>query len=115
MLSGFRRWSRLLAVLLLLASGRLPHVAADDAACVPGSAEAAAHDETRHAYRDGSVAHTDHCAVCHWARSLRAPGGASAAAAIEVRPESSVVALAAHPPQGPFLEGLAARAPPARL
>jgi hypothetical protein len=70
----FRRriLSRTLAVLLLLAAASgTPHGASDDPACaLPAGGSG---DSPVASVETVSAADHDHCAVCHWTRSLRSP------------------------------------------
>ena len=69
-LAWLRRSSRAVAAVLLLVSmWQLPHRAQDDEMCGPLTAEAP--DESKHVFT--AVASSDaqeHCAVCHWLRSM---------------------------------------------
>src|SRR5688500_11517296 len=69
-LAWLRRSARAVAAVLLLVSmWQLPHRAEDDAMCVPAAAEA--HDESKHVFTSvADASHPEHCAVCHWLRSL---------------------------------------------
>lgn len=116
MLMRARRYSRLVAAVLLLASARLPHVVPDDAACVaPAAASYGQHDETDHDLRSADQAAEEHCGVCHFTRSLRAPGTAAAEWDARLGPPSLVHQGPAGPPLSAILFGLPARAPPALL
>ena len=115
-LTRIRRSSRIIAALLLLAAVRLPHAAVDDAACVPAEMGTfAGHDESQHGFRAGSPNEREHCAVCHWTRSLRAPRTPSAVAAAEFAPPA--VLHLAEPAEvlSAVLEHLPARAPPSAI
>ncbi len=116
MLMRARRYSRLVAAVLLLASARLPHLVLDDAACVPAALAAyGQHDETDHGLRPAEQAPQDHCGVCHFTRSLRAPGTAAAEWDARLGPDSIVHQGPAGPPLASIPSGLPARAPPAPL
>lgn len=110
-----RRWSRVVAVLLLLATaGAVPHAAKDDAECVPFAAEThEGHRESDHALRAGDREAQDHCAVCHWARSLRTPRAQAAVAAVVAEPPVTLVRPADRSHFPPVLDHLPVRAPPA--
>jgi hypothetical protein len=115
-LAAMRRWSRLIAAVLLLAAGRLPHLAVDDVACLPGTLQSfGQHDETQHALRAGSTDHDNHCAVCHWTRSLRSPRTDFAVAAAHVDPLSLLYGAASDRTLAPVFRSLPARAPPTQL
>jgi hypothetical protein len=111
-----RRWSRVVALAVALATVRLPHVGLDDAACAP-SAEGsyAPHNETDHSIRSAGQQASDHCAICHFirsARSSRPPVAASAAYCpiLEQIPGDAV----RFPSVAPHAE-VPARAPPSTL
>jgi hypothetical protein len=115
-LSSIRRWSRLIAVCLLLAGGRLPHAAADDPACLPGAAQLPGdHDETKHGLRAPAADHEEHCAVCHWTRSLRAPRTEIRVASAPVHAASLLARPAVDSRLHPSLPNLPPRAPPSEL
>jgi hypothetical protein len=116
-LMRIRRWSRLIATILVVAAfPAMPHFAQDDLACDLAATASAQHDASQHGFRAaGDTGERDHCALCHWARSLRSPltplgvtASPAAAAAIEH-------ALVAAVPVAPALATLPARAPPAGL
>ena len=113
-----RRASRLVAVVLLLASARgLPHLAQDDFACVPSALSyAGPHDESQHGLQPAGAAHEqEHCAVCHWTRSLRSPRAHVAGSAASEHSASAVHGAASSAPLAPALDNLPARAPPSSL
>jgi hypothetical protein len=111
-LPRLRRWSRALSVLLLLASvSGVPHLEVDDPACVPVAEQ---HDETKHGIRPGAPHQAEHCAVCHWTRTLRAPKPVLAVWIAQFAPSSSVTRERREIPHAPVLEQMPARAPPAR-
>ena len=102
--------------MLVLAAVRLPHFAADDAACAPVVVTAyGEHDESQHALQSATTEAADeHCAICHWTRSLRSPrpslaGQSAAAAAHGVAHWTGEAEVLT-----PSLERLPARAPPSR-
>jgi hypothetical protein len=111
-----RRWSRVIALAVLAATVRLPHVGLDDAACAPAAEGSyAPHHETDHAVRAAAQGGTDHCAICHLTRSTRMSRPAVALCAADcpvvelVAAETTSSACAAPHAQLP------ARAPPIRL
>lgn len=112
-----RRWSRVVSVVLLCAAaGGLPHFAADDPGCLIPVESFDAHEETQHVVRAAGAVHTaDHCAICHWTRSLRSPRAGSVP--VGAAPLSSATLLRLQPPvhPAPVMEHLPARAPPALL
>jgi len=107
-----RRWSRALAVLLLVVSVRaLPHLESDDLGCLPALEH---HDDTRQAIRPGGVpAQADHCDVCHLTRSLRAPKPAPALCIAQITSSAPVRLDRAESPRAAVRRLLPARAPPA--
>ena len=114
-LCRWRRWSRVVALVLLAAAVRLPHSAADDQDCLPWLAVQPADGGMAVAQDEGASQAPDHCAICHWTRLLRSPltplgvvvAPAGAATTLERGPQHSHVA--------PVNEHLPARAPPADL
>lgn len=110
-----RRCARVVAVVLLVASARgAPHFAQDDFACAPDSAaHYLEHDETQHGLRAAGPAHEqEHCAVCHWTRSLRSPLALLAGATGDEDRPAAVHGAAVRAPLAPALDSLPARAPP---
>jgi hypothetical protein len=115
-LTWLRRWSRLIAVVLLFAAARVPHSAADDFACVAWPSQSSgAHDETKHGLRPATSEDGDHCAVCHWARTLRSPGPDLTVVLAHVALPSPLPASADRIVAASFVRNLPARAPPAPL
>lgn len=112
------RHSRSLALFaLLVITGSVPvsilaqlHEGADDACQVV----LLAHDESAHrvgASRDNAPSDSQHCAVCHWLQSVKAPATAAFMAAPPAN--SHHLAVSALPLAGSdVLELVAARAPP---
>ena len=97
------------AVLVVLSLWSLPHRSQPDI-CLPAGLEA--HDESKHIYTTASQGpHEDHCAVCHWMRTLKPafassphaaiPSGASAAIYLQARGGQMPSALAQLPPRAP--------------
>jgi hypothetical protein len=112
-----RRWSRVVALVLLAASVRPIHAASDDQACSiwPDALSAqggAASLDTGNGPAPGAP---EHCALCHWTRLLRSPltqtgltiAAAAAATPLEKPGPGSYVS--------PADDHLPARAPPALL
>jgi hypothetical protein len=113
-LPAVRQWARTIAALLLLATAaRLPHLAADDAACLP--AAVGEHDETQHGFQPGAAVEDDHCAVCHWSRSLRSLRAPLTEAAAHVTPRAIVAHSDEVAATSASIEQLPARAPPSAL
>ena len=113
-LQRLRASSRLVACLLLLAwLGGGPHLISDDPACLPGAAEAYGdHDETQHQIRAGAAAAQEHCALCHWTRSLRSARQQVARGLSNAAPAGAVAATPRRAHRAPVLAHLPARAPP---
>ena len=111
LLARLRRSARGLAILLLLASTPAwPHLDQDDLACAPVAADR--HDESKHAI-DGWVASTHtHCAICHWARTLRRPA-APAQVQAPLLVGATLAGRTTLSRRPPALDQLPARAPPA--
>jgi hypothetical protein len=115
-LDRLRRWSRVIAAVLLVAAIRLPHAAVDDAACMPAAIPSYGdHDESQHSLQPGSQAESEHCAVCHWTRSLRSPRTLLNLGAAEISPPGIVHRLDRAEVLPAVVENLPARAPPASL
>lgn len=113
MVLRLRRWSRAISVVLVLAAvSGLAHLAEDDAACLSAFEAFNHHDHSKHAIRPGEPLHQDHCAVCHWSRSLRAPRTAPAGWARHAPVSSVVHSLSPSPHVAPVLDHTPARAPP---
>ena len=114
-LGWLRRSSRLVAaVVLLMSLWQLPHQAQDDRICVPAAEEA--HDESKHVFRPADGAdHQDHCAICHWLRSLK-PGSSTRPAALSAADTGARWhASASADLRDPGADRLPARAPPADI
>jgi hypothetical protein len=113
-MSLVRSWSRLVAVVLLVAMvPGMPHLALDDIACLPAAADSyQEHDETQHSLRAGGQEEQDHCAVCHWTRLLRSPRADVTGWMAQVTPPSRVHRSCDTPHFAPDLDSLPARAPP---
>ena len=115
-LDRLRRWSRAIAVVLLVAAIRLPHAAVDDAACLPVAIPSYGdHDESQHGLQPGSQAEPEHCAVCHWTRSLRSPRTLLNLGAAEVSPPTTVHGPDQTQARSAVVDNVPARAPPSLL
>src|ERR671913_1172247 len=92
-LAWLRRSSRAVAAIVLLVSmWQVPHRAVDDEICAPGASEA--HDESKHVFTGGSEAeHQDHCAICHWLRSIDPGQGQRSLTAVPVATDTRFFAL----------------------
>ena len=110
-----RRWPRVVALLLLVASARLPHVGQDDQACAPLSAEASSQDGSALIDGSGIASQPDHCAICHWTRLLRSPLTVVGVTAASVGPATVVARRALPFHVDPVNAHLPARAPPSTL
>ena len=111
-LAWLRRSSRAVAAVILLVSmWQLPHRAEDDEICAPAPAEA--HDESKHVFTTvGGSDHQQHCAVCHWLRSIKPASGARALTAIPAQSDSRFCALVSRSLRDPGANRVPARAPP---
>ena len=117
-LARMRRWSRVLAVILVIAAGRgLPHFAQDDPACSPGGVQSyAGHQESDHALGEAQRADDQsHCALCHWSRSLRSPLTSLSLWVAHVPPPVLVSPRPASAAAVVVIASLPARAPPSLL
>ena len=111
-LAWLRRSSRAVAALVLLVSmWQLPHRAVDDEICAPGGSEA--HDESKHVFTGVSETdHPDHCAVCHWLRSIDPGHGQRSLTAVPLATDTRFFALVSGSLRAPDSSRLPARAPP---
>ena len=111
--SRMRRWSRVVALAVMLATVRVPHVGLDDAACAPEAAGTyAPHNETDHAIRAAAQGASDHCAVCHWIRSARSSRPQVAACTADCPVLEPLPWDAVRSPFSAALVQVPARAPP---
>ncbi len=110
-----RRWARAVALLLLVASARLPHAGQDDEACAALLAVGSSQDGSTLIEGSGAVSQPDHCAICHWTRLLRSPLTVVGVTVAAAGPATLVSwrALPFHP--DPVQQHLSARAPPSAL
>ncbi len=106
--------ARLVAMVLLLAAAAgLPHLPQDDQGCVRPAAEYAGSEPSPHGLRaPGEVGHHDHCAVCHWTRSLRSPLTILGVLTPAATPPLPVHGAAVAAALAPVVRTLPARAPP---
>lgn len=109
--SAVTRLTRLVAVLLVFATGLAPALHAegqDDRLCAPASTGSSG-DPVLH---DGEGPQAQHCAVCHWLRSLRSldasDAGLTAGDTIATAPHSADPRPGDPPPASPA----SSRAPP---
>ena len=110
-----RRWARTVALVLLVASARLPHVGQDDQLCASVTSNESSPDDSVLGDASGAASQPDHCAICHWTRLLRSPLTVVGISATNVGPATLVLrgAIPAH--VDPVTGHLPARAPPALL
>jgi hypothetical protein len=110
-----RRWARTVALVLLVASARLPHLGQDDQLCATLSPGEPSQDSSVAGGGSGAPSQPEHCAICHWTRLLRSPLSVVGISPSNVGPATLVLrdALPAH--VDPINEHLPARAPPALL
>lgn len=106
-----RRCARTVStVLVVLSLWSLPHRSQPDI-CLPAGLET--HDETKHVYTSVTQGpHEEHCAVCHWMRSLK-PAFTSQPYTAVSSDGSAAIFLQARGGQKPSaLDQLPPRAPP---
>jgi hypothetical protein len=112
-----RRGARLVAVVLLLAAASaLPHLPLDDEGCLAPAAESyQQHDDSQAGVRSASDQQREHCAVCHWNRTVRSPRASIVATVAQIVPCLLVAETGWAAPPAPVLENIPARAPPQTL
>jgi hypothetical protein len=110
-----RRWARTVALVLLVASARLPHLGQDVQACASLFSDGASQDNSAFGNGSDPASQPEHCAICHWTRLLRSPLTVVGITSTNVGPAILVLrgVLPAH--IDPVSEHLPARAPPALL
>jgi hypothetical protein len=111
-LAWLRRSSRAVAAVVLLVSmWQMPHLGQDDDICAPAQAEA--HDESKHVFTTPTAAaDQEHCAICHWVRSMNLGLGMRELTAVPVESDSRFLALVSHSLRDPGTNRIPARAPP---
>jgi hypothetical protein len=110
-----RRWARTVALLLLVASARLPHLGQDDRGCAGFVSGGSSEDASAFSVSSDAASQPDHCAICHWTRLLRSPLTVVGICTTTVGP-ATVVSRGALPLHvDPVNEHLPARAPPVLL
>src|SRR5687768_5114286 len=114
-LSWLRRSSRAVAAIVLLVSmWQMPHRGQDDDICAPALGEA--HDESKHVFTSVSESgHQDHCAVCHWLRSMNPGLGVRGVAAVPAASDNRFCSLVSRSLRDPGSSRLPARAPPSTI
>jgi hypothetical protein len=112
---GMRRWARAVALVLLVASARLPHVGQDDQACAPVFAGGSSQDYSALGAGSGVESQPEHCAICHWTRLLRSPLTSVGLTSGSLMPATVVLRHAPPLHVDPVDNLLPARAPPALL
>jgi hypothetical protein len=110
-----RRWARTVALVLLVASARLPHLGQDDQLCAGLTSSGSSQDNSVLGAGSGTPSPPEHCAICHWTRLLRSPLTVVGITTTNVGPATLVLrgAIPAH--VDPVTAHLPARAPPALL
>src|SRR4029453_7627652 len=68
-----RRWARTVALVLLVASARLPHLGQDDQLCAGVSSGGSSEGSSVLGARSRAPSQPAHWAICHWTRLLRSP------------------------------------------
>ena len=110
-----RRWARTVALLLLVASARLPHLGQDDQACASLVSGGSSQDKSTLGAGADTTSQPEHCAICHWTRLLRSPLTVVGITTTNVGPATLVLRGAIPLHVDPIHEHLPARAPPALL
>ena len=110
-----RRRARTVALLLLLASARLPHLGQDDQACASVVSGGSSQDASALGAGSDTTSQPEHCAICHWTRLLRSPLTVVGITTTNVGPATLVLRGALPFRADPVDEHLPARAPPALL
>lgn len=110
-----RRWARTVALLLLVASARLPHLGQDDQACASFGSDGSSQDSSAFGAGSDAASQPEHCAICHWTRLLRSPLTAVGITTTNVGPAALVLRGTLPLHLDPIHEHLPARAPPALL
>ena len=114
-LAWLRRSARAVAAIVLLVSmWQMPHRAVDDEICAPGAAEA--HDESKHVFTSVSDSgHQDHCAICHWLRSIDPGQGLRGLTVVPLATDSRFLALVSGSLRDSASSRIPARAPPSSV
>jgi hypothetical protein len=111
-----RRWTRVVALLLLVASVRPFHSASDDPGCAwPDAVSTRDGHSVLAKATEASSGTQDHCAICHWTRLLRSP---LTETGLTVAVSQATTALQSAGPSdyvAPTHDHLPARAPPVFL
>jgi hypothetical protein len=110
-----RRWARTVALVLLVASARLPHLGQDDQLCAGLSSGGSSGGSSVLVAGSGAPSRPEHCAICHWTRLLRSPLTVIGISPIDVEPATLVLRGALPDHADPVHDHLPARAPPALL
>ena len=109
-----RRWSRVVALLLLVVSVRPFHAASDDPGCAWPDA-VSTRDGASALVKAGGAATPDHCAICHWTRLLRSPRTETGVTVIAAPATATLETSGPRVYLAPTHDHLPARAPPAFL
>jgi hypothetical protein len=110
-----RRWARTVALVLLVASARLPHLGQDDQACASLVSSGSSQDSSSFGAGSDAASQPEHCAICHWTRLLRSPLTGVGITITHVGPATLVLRGALPLQADPVHDHLPARAPPALL
>jgi hypothetical protein len=112
-----RRWSRVVALVLLAASVRPIHAASDDQACSiwPAALSAQGGVASLDTGNGPAPGAPEHCALCHWTRLLRSPLTQTGLTIAAVATATPLDKPGAGSYVSPADDHLPARAPPAFL
>lgn len=111
LLRGYAR--TVAAVLVVLSLWSLPHLSLPDI-CVPEGAEQ--HDESKHVFTAAPAAsQTEHCAVCHWMRTLKPAFDDSERSTIRLDGSAPILIVATAARLDEVRAHIPARAPPIPL
>src|SRR5690349_24381997 len=111
-----RRWTRIVALLLLVASVRPFHSASDDPGCAWPDAVSSRDGGSALAKATGTATGAqDHCAICHWTRVLRSPLTETGVTVVALSATATLESSGPRVCLAPTHDHLPARAPPAFL
>ena len=111
-----RRWSRVVALLLLVISVRPFHAAADDPGCAWPEAVSTRDGASSLGKATGAAQSTqDHCAICHWTRLLRSPLSGTGFTVAAIAATTTLESTGSSGYVAPTHDHLPARAPPTFL
>jgi|SRR5215203_1710143 len=112
-----KRWSRAVALVLLMVAIRPPHAASDDPAC-SSWLDALADHTAQTSVGTGTApapGAPEHCAICHWSRLLRSPLTPIGVSITVATPATTLERSGPPAYVAPVHDHLPARAPPASL